>query len=59
MRLQATSSVTNNETDSVVIKQEPVDQDLNDYIAAMEKQAVERMMGERKGEVSLICIHLR
>ena len=34
------------------IKEEPIDHDLSDYMAAMEKQAIEKMLGERKGDVS-------
>ena len=49
-RLQSASSAADSGMETVVVKQEPVDQDLNDYMAAMEKQAVERMLGERKGE---------
>lgn len=46
------ATVTSDSVADVPIKEEPLDEDLTEYMAAMEKQAIDRMMGERSGGVS-------
>ncbi|XP_034249592.1 protein FAM50 homolog [Thrips palmi] len=46
------ATVTSDSIADVPIKQEPLDQDLNEYMAAMEQRAIDKMMGERNGELT-------
>lgn len=47
------STITSESVADVPIKEEPLDQDLNEYMAAMEQQAIDKMMGERNSGVNL------
>ena len=47
------ATITSDSIADTPIKQEPIDQDLNDYMAVMEQQAIDKMMGERNSGVSI------
>lgn len=49
----ATSSTEEGTVPNIAIKEEPVDQDLIEHMAAMQEAAVDRLLGELKGDVKV------